>query len=41
MDEDLKGFVVHEGDEVEIGEANEDMYMKHAEDMRQLDREEN
>jgi hypothetical protein len=29
LDEDLKDFVVHEGDDAEIGDESEDMRLKH------------
>jgi hypothetical protein len=38
LDEDLKDFVVHEGDDAEIGDESEDMRLKHQRDMEALDR---
>jgi hypothetical protein len=34
----LKDFVVHEGDDAEIGDESEDMRLKHQRDMEALDR---
>jgi len=38
-DEDLDGFVVHAADDEVVGEADEGLYHKHMEDMRELDRQ--
>jgi hypothetical protein len=38
LDKDLEGFVVHEGDEEEIGEENEEMMLKYQRDMEEQDR---
>lgn len=38
LDADLEGFVVHEGDEAEVGDANEDLQAKFQADMDELDR---
>jgi len=38
LDKDLEGFVVHEGDEDEIGEEDEGMMIKYQQDMEEMDR---
>jgi len=39
LDDDLEGFVVHPGDEEEIGEANEELYDKYQRDMEEKDKQ--
>ena len=39
LDDDLDGFVVHKGDDEEIGEETEAMHLKFQRDMEQIDRE--
>lgn len=39
LDDDLGGFVVHPGDEEEIGEADEELYQKYQREMEAKDRE--
>lgn len=41
LDEDLKDFVVHPGDDEDIGDADQNMIEKHNRDMAELDRLEN
>ncbi len=39
LDDDLNGFVVHPGDEEEIGDADEELYEKYQREMEAKDRE--
>lgn len=39
LDEDLEGFVVHEGDDADVGDADEAAFDKYQRDMEDQERE--